>query len=388
MSPIDATPVIRPVFIAGTGAVTPFGRGASCLVSSVIEGRSALRKLERLAGTSCSARVAAEFPHDVMEDAGDTDQLAFHVSRWAGLEALDAAPVISRKAMGLVLSTTKADLSGIIDAGRREAGGVQLGLGSPQRLGERLVRDLEIAGPMAAVSCACASGLSAIAVASRWIAHGRLDHVLVIGVDVLNDFVLSGFASLLALDSEPCRPFDESRAGLSLGEAAGAILLTSDQKASTGVRVAGWGGSNEAHHITRPHPDGIGLRLAASRALRMADVAPSKVACVHLHGTGTLYNDAMEANALATLFEGTTPPAFGSKAQTGHTLGAAGIIESLIAVSALTRGECPSNVGLQNPGVDSRLDLTMGRRKLSEHQAVLKVAAGFGGIGAAVVYAT
>ena len=378
---------MRAVFVAGMGAVTPFGDGVPLLIDSIFSGRSALRVYGRLSDAPRRIGVTAELPLAALDAAGGVAGLAFHSARIASLEALNSTVMHHRRDIGMVLSTTKADMSGIFGGHTGPAAASDYGLGSPARLGVRLADALKITGPCIAVSNACASGLSAIAVAARWIAHGRADRVLVVGVDILNDFILRGFSSLLAIAPQACRPFDASRVGLSLGEAAGAILLSAESHDACGVRVAGWGGSNDAQHITRPQADGVGVRRAAERALAMAGMTTSTVACVHLHGTGTLLNDAMEANAMVGLFGGNTPPAFGTKAQTGHTLGAAGLIESVIAITALLRGECPANVGLSNSDVDKRLDLIVVTRRLERKPALLKIAAGFGGINAAVVYA-
>ena len=145
--------------------------------------------------------------------------------------------------------------------------------------------------------------------------------MLVVGTDSLSEFILRGFSSLLALSPGPCRPFDRDRDGLSLGEAAGAILLTADK---ADVELAGWGESNDANHITGPSRDGQGLFRAASTAIARAGLQPADVDIVHAHGTGTRFNDEMESHAMTSLFSGATPPCSGTKAQTGHTLGRGG----------------------------------------------------------------
>jgi 3-oxoacyl-(acyl-carrier-protein) synthase len=261
--------------------------------------------------------------------------------------------------------------------------GGERGLGSPRRLASRLQAALGLGGPVAAVSCACSSGLSAIALAARWIEGGRVEAALVVGVDVLSAFVLRGFSSLLALDPGRCRPFDAARRGLSLGEGAGALLLGHAEDGA--AWVAGWGESNDANHVTGPSRDGVGLSLAAGRALARAGLAPEEIGFIHLHGTGTRYNDASEALAMEQVFGGGTPPAVGTKANTGHTLGAAGLLESLVALGCLERGLLPANLGLEEPDVASALDLTRGPRSLEGPRAALKVCAGFGGIDTAIV---
>jgi 3-oxoacyl-(acyl-carrier-protein) synthase len=369
----------RPVHIAGRGVYSPLGADRPAFLEAIFAGRSALRPLERLAGTECLTSVAAEAHGDVLAAAGRESNLPLHLGALAAREALVEAGEPERAELGLVLATTKGDLSGVWGAGR--------GLGNPGFLCDRLAAQLELSGPRVAVSCACASGLSAIALAARWIEAGELDAVLVVGTDSLSPFVLRGFSSLLALDSGPCRPFDAARKGLSLGEAAGALVFSADPRASLGLRVAGWGESNDANHITGPSRDGDGLCLAARRALERAGIQPCELAYAHLHGTGTVYNDEMEAKALVRLFGGPTAPASGTKRQTGHTLGAAGLIESLVCLEALERGLAPGNAGLEEVGVHSELDLVRAPRELGEARFALKLAAGFGGTNAALCFA-
>jgi 3-oxoacyl-(acyl-carrier-protein) synthase len=357
------------VHVAGRGAFSAFGPGLGALLDGVFAGATALRARKRLAHVESQASVAAEVPGSLAHET----ELPFHMARAAASEALAAAR--ARESIAFVLSSTKADMSGITGPGE--------GLGSPSRLARRLADDLGLGRPRAAVSCACASGLAALALAARWIAGGRAERVLVAGTDALSPFILRGFDSLLALDPGPCRPFDRERRGLSLGEAAGAILLA---RGGGEVELAGWGESNDANHITGPSRDGGGLLAAMAQALAVAGTAPGEVDYVHLHGTGTVFNDAMEAVALGRLFEGPTPLASGTKAQTGHTLGAAGVIESLVAIEALRRGMAPGNVGLVESDVDSRVALPRSAARLPRARVALKVAAGFGGINAAAVF--
>ena len=359
--------------------MTGFGIGRECLMAELFRGASAVLPLRRLAHVAAGTRVASELPETVLRAAGCERRLPFFMARDAAVEALREAGQPDRRTLGIVLASTKAELSGVVGPGD--------GLGSGARLLTRLAGSLGIHGRRLAVSCACASGLSALAVAGRWIASGVSDRVLVIGVDALSEFVLRGFGGLMALDEGPCRPFDRERKGLSLGEAAGAIVLSADSSESLGVRLAGSGESNEAHHLTGPCREGDGLLLAAHRALSAAGMTPEDIGYIHLHGTGTPYNDSMEGRALARLFGKRTPPASGSKSQIGHTLGAAGVVESLIAVEALLSGEAPANQGLQETDVDSALNLLRSSGRLERGNAVLKLCGGFGGINAALVFA-
>lgn len=370
---------MRLAHVAGRGAVSGFGRGRRALVDGVFAGGSALRPRARTAAFAVATGVAAELPAGCVEaNGGDADEpLVLAAALAAATEALAEAGEPDRRRLGLVLASTKADLAGIVGDGD--------GLGSPMRLCERLASRLSLGGERAAVSCACASGLLAVGMAARRLAAGSAERVLVVGVDVLTEFVMAGFAGMHALDAGACRPFDRSRRGISLGEGAGALLLSALPKESLGVAVAGHAGANDACHVTGPDREGTGIGLAALRAIAAAGLAPADLDVLHLHGTGTLANDSTEAIGLARAFGGRTPPAFGSKAQTGHTLGAAGLLELLISAEALDRRSAPANVGLVEPDVDPGLDLVRAARSLPRARAALKVASGFGGVQAAVV---
>lgn len=365
------------VFLAGRGAVSGFGAGCEVLVDALWAGRTAVLPRRRTAAFDVPTTVAAEIPHELFAAAGQMTDHAFHAAALAAREALAEAGEPDRTGIGLVLASTKADLSGVVGSGD--------GMGQPWRLGERLARALELGGPRTAVSCACASGLVALALAARRLVAGECERMLVLGVDVLHEFVLAGFGSISALDPGACRPFDRARRGVSLGEGAGALLLTRHAGESLGVALRGHGGANDACHVTGPDRQGKGLALAVQRALQHAGLLPRDIDVVHLHGTATPANDTTEALGLVSVFGERTPPAFGTKAQTGHTLGAAGVLETIAAIAALQRGSAPANLGLDDPDVDPALDLVRSARVLPRSRTALKVASGFGGIQAAVV---
>jgi len=367
----------RSVHVAGRGAISGFGRGLAVLVDEVFGGRTALRPRERTASFVAPTSVAAEIPVAAVGAGVREVELISHVAAVAGREALDEAGVRGDD-IGLVLATTKADLSGITGEGA--------GYGSPMRLARSVATRLELARVHAAVSCACASGVIALAMAARRIAAGEVDRVLVIGVDVLNEFILRGFGAMHVLDPGACRPFDAARRGVSLGDGAGAMVLSAVPSESIGIRIAGHAGANDACHVSGPDYEGRGVGLAAARAIAQAGVATADIDVLHLHGTGTKANDTAEAIGLGNVFGEGTPPAFGTKSQTGHTLGAAGTIESLLAIAALERGQVPRNIGLEQSAVDERLDLVTAPRALSRARHALKVASGFGGVQAAMVF--
>ena len=366
------------IHISARGAVSCFGVGAESLWRAVAAGESGVRPRDRLDTVDCLTDVVAEVPRRITDEVETAEALPLHLAVLAAKEALEEWGGDRNEELHLVLASTKADMTGITTPSGE-------GFGSPVRLARQLAGALQMPGPVTAVSCACASGLSALALAGRRLRTGQARRVLVVGADSINPFVLRGFSSLLALSTSACRPFDRNRDGLSVGDGAGAMLLSTHPDDAADLRLLGWGESNDANHITGPSRDGDGLATAVERALHNADIPPAEVDFVHLHGTGTQYNDAMESNALARVFD-KPPPASGSKAQVGHTLGAAGVLESLITLAALERGIAPPNVGFSTPDPDSNLDLRSAARPLERTRTGLKVAAGFGGINAALVF--
>jgi len=219
---------------------------------------------------------------------------------------------------------------------------------TPHSLGEFVQQATGISGPCITVATACSSSAKVFAQAARMIAAGLADAALVGGVDTLCGSVLFGFNSLQLVASEPCRPFDAARNGLSLGEAGGFALLERATDGDTGLQLRGYGESSDAHHMSSPHPEGLGARLAMRDALARAGIDAAEVGYLNLHGTATPANDSIEAAAVASLFPDALH-ASSTKGWTGHTLGAAGIVESTVALIALERGELPGMLGSFTP---------------------------------------
>jgi 3-oxoacyl-[acyl-carrier-protein] synthase-1 len=212
---------------------------------------------------------------------------------------------------------------------------------------EGLVRALRaltrIEGPAAVLSNACASSGKAFASAKRWIEAGVVDAVLVGGADSLCQITLRGFASLGLLSEEPTRPFSRERRGINIGEGAAFALV---ERSGDGPLLLGVGESSDAHHMTRPDPEGQGARAAMEAALADARVSPDDVDYVNAHGTGTRFNDAMEARAIRSALGRTADPlVVSTKGYVGHTLGAAGATEAVFVLQALQEGWIPASVG-------------------------------------------
>jgi 3-oxoacyl-[acyl-carrier-protein] synthase-1 len=177
---------------------------------------------------------------------------------------------------------------------------------------------------------------------------GLVDAAVVGGVDTLCDSVLFGFNALELVSRAPCRPFDRARNGISIGEAAGFALLERADAAPDAPRLLGYGESSDAHHMSTPHPQGLGAELALRDALARAGLEPAQVDYINLHGTASLKNDEVEAALIARAFPPSTR-ASSTKGFTGHTLGAAGILEAVVALLAIEHAMVPGNLGGTDP---------------------------------------
>lgn len=241
---------------------------------------------------------------------------------------------------------------------------------------------LGIAGPCLTVSAACASGAKAFATAKRWLDQGLVDGVVVGAADSLCLSVIYGFHALQLVAPQPCRPFAADRQGISLGEAAGFALLTRERSESA-LRLLGAGESCDAYHMSSADPDGVGARLAIEDALADAKLGMADIDYINLHGTGTRANDDIEGRICGSLVAGSTVLASGTKGWTGHALGAAGLVEAVLCLDALTTGFVP---GTRNTvTVDAPFELLLDSVE-QPLQAALSNSFGFGGSNCALVF--
>jgi 3-oxoacyl-[acyl-carrier-protein] synthase-1 len=205
------------------------------------------------------------------------------------------------------------------------------------------------------------------------------------GVDTLCLTTLYGFNSLQLLSTEPCRPYDVKRDGISIGEAAALALLERSDKAGTGPWLVGTGESCDAYHMSAPHPEGAGARLAMEAALRDANVDPSQVDYVNLHGTGTPSNDAAEDKAMNAVFAQRVPCS-STKGMTGHALGAAGALEAIVCALAMEDGVVPGSAGTReiDPQLSALYELAP---RVQRVERALTNSFGFGGTNCSLLFA-
>ncbi len=234
------------------------------------------------------------------------------------------------------------------------------------------------------ISNACVSGIIALQYGLRLLQSGRYKHAIVTGCDRFSKFVLHGFQSFQAISDEPCRPFDAARKGITLGEAAATIILSVNRTENTLGELAGGATSNDANHISGPSRTGEELAMAITSALKDANITPAQIGMISAHGTATLFNDEMEAKAfdVAGVMHS---PVHSFKGYIGHTLGAAGVFESVMVLEGLRHQTLIPSAGFEELGVPRPINVTK-KFQHADIQYALKTASGFGGCNATLIW--
>ncbi|MDR1273687.1 MAG: beta-ketoacyl synthase [Odoribacteraceae bacterium] len=329
-------------------------------------------------------------PEPFMASLIDRERLNDEFGGGDGYTPLEKAAILSvtRAAAG-----TGVDLSGerVLFFFSSTKGNVFLLDGDPATLDDRVYlwrpaalvsRHFNNPNDPVVISNACISGASAQVAARRALEAGACDHAVVVGAEMLSRFIISGFQSLKALSPEPCRPFDAARAGLNLGEAAATVIYKRAGEGEAGILLARGAVRNDANHISGPSRTGEGSFLALEAALD--GISPDDVAFINAHGTATPYNDRMEAIAL-TRAGLAAVPVNSLKAHFGHTLGAAGVVESVISARALREGTILASKGYREQEPEYPLNVAT-RVAPTGKRYFVKMLSGFGGCNAALLY--
>lgn len=318
---------------------------------------------------------------------------AGHISTLTGSTTHTKFEIMCKKAAEVAMEKIKLDPSRTLYILSTTKGNIELlntSVKNPERLalhttakwlsGEAGLKNFLV------VSNACISGVLAIIVAKRFLDSSKYDHVVVVGADVLSKFVISGFESLHALSSEPCRPFDAERKGINLGEAAAAIVLSSKPNElgiTASIKITGAGLSNDANHISGPSRTGMELALAVRQALHEAEKSSTEIDFISAHGTATVFNDEMEAKAFHSLGMDNIPLS-SLKGYFGHTLGAAGVVETIMSMHSLLNNEILASKGFDKLGVSQSINVC--KELIGKPLTTcLKTASGFGGCNTAII---
>jgi len=381
-------------------ATSAAGVGLAALQESITSRRSGLRKND-LRGCDLDTWIGRI---DGVEDQQLPPHLTHLLSRnnqlaWLGLQQDGMLGDIARLSdqlgadrIGVVMGTSTSSI------GRTEEAYTQLlpsgefrdefrqpevhGLHSP---GIFVAEATGLTGPAMTISTACSSSAKVFATAARWINHGLTDAVLVGGIDSLCMSILYGFHSLELVSQNVCRPFDSRRDGINIGEACGYALLAREELLPQAeIALLGYGESADAYHMSHPHPQGEGAVISMDRAIERAGISAEKVDYINLHGTASKANDRIESYALSRRFSEQTLVS-STKAWTGHALGAAGILEAVIALQAIASGVCPGTLNCEQPDPELAFPVITDNVERPVRYAMTN-SFGFGGNNATLVF--
>ena len=370
----------RVVLVAAT-AVTGLGGSVSSLWESLMAGRTAVAPVTRFACRNYSTNLGVTLPWLRRPEGGTALEPLF--ARLAGRP--EEVPEGTR----LLMASTKVGVD-LLEQNLRGGTNVDLRMAGEHHAIELAKACWGLDDPRALnYNAACASSTIAIGWGASLIAREETRSVLVVCADLLSEFVFSGFSSLQALGTEGARPFDRRRDGLVLGEGGAALLLMSSSMAAQRAlpvlaEVVGWACANDASHLTAPAKDGSGLVSAVRQAMAVAGVRAEDIVAVSSHGTGTVFNDAMELTALRLVFGRRSLPCNSVKGAIGHTLGAAGGIEVALGARMLQHGIVPPTIGLELPD-DGAEQFFSPEPQPFEGRYLLSTNSGFGGINAALI---
>lgn len=362
------------------------GSDSKTVVEKISKGVSGLQKIDDsslVPETFCAATISSQKIQDKFNQID-------HASKFTKLEQmmiLSLTEVIELSNLdlntdvGLIISTTKGNIDVLETDSHFPASRAYL-----SELAKVLQDYFGFQNPPVVVSNACVSGALAISIAKRFIVQGKYKHIFICSGDLVSKFTLGGFYSFQALASEPCKPYDQDRAGINLGEGAGSILVTSSASnlPVEAVEILGDSTCNDANHISGPSRTGEGLVRSVKNALKEANIKAAKLDYISAHGTATPFNDEMEAVAFNRLGMETIP-LNSLKGYFGHTLGASGLIETIVGMHSLNQNTIFASKGTERLAVSKPLAVIKHTTTKTLNN-FLKTASGFGGCNTAIVF--
>ena len=388
----------RRVAVTAVGVVSPLGIGAGENAAALRAGRDGISAVTAFDVSKTRAKTAGRVGELRIADCGLRIGRRLHPASAmmiaAAREIAAGDPAFAPELM--VIGTTSGGMSFgeqffRAQIGRRRAREAAFWLANymPQKAVLDAANDRGWDAPGQIIANACASGTNAVGHAFRLVRAGKYGRVLCGGYDALSEMVFVGFDSLQASTAEKIRPFDKNRTGLVLGEGAALLALeemeSAQQRGATILaEVTGYGISTDNHHLTQPHPSGIGPRQAMERALADARRLPAEVDYINAHGTATTFNDATEGAAIAQIF-GRRTPVSSTKSMMGHALGAAGAIEAVFSILALRGQFLPPNLHYAEADPAWALDIVANTAREARVRCVMSNSFGFGGTNASLV---
>lgn len=387
---------MKPIYILNDNIITSLGFNTAQNIDSVVQGKIGIKTVNDpvLYPSAVSVSLIDQLQLNArFIELAEIYKVSDLVNSFTRLEkmfilsihdALRSTPVNPKDQRTLlIISTTKGNIDLLEDRHKMSFNHKRIYLWEMARVVQQF---FGFARTPMIISNACISGVVAIMAASRFLKCGLYDHAVVAGGDLATEFVVSGFQSFQALSSEPCKPFDANRSGLSLGEGCGTIVLSvlRPDDGRTTIQVAGAATTNDANHISGPSRTGEELSLAINNAMAQARVTPESVDYIAAHGTATPFNDEMESKAIE-LSHLSNVPLNSLKGYWGHTLGAAGIIESIVAFESMRNNMLYRSAGFESLGVPAPINVISQHQK-ADLQTCLKTASGFGGCNAAAIF--
>ncbi len=377
---------MKKTYLSYNNIFSSLGFDSETVVASISKEISGLEKYENtslLPEPFCASLISSELISDTFNKIADA-------SRFTKLEqmmilslkkVIDASNITLNEKVGLIISTTKGNIDVLEKESNFPENRVYL-----SQLGKTIQNFFGFKNEAILLSNACVSGVLAISVAKRIIVEGKYDHVFITSGDLVTKFILSGFNSFQALSAEPCKPYDKNRVGINLGEVAASVLVTSSEEnfPKEAIEILGDATCNDANHISGPSRTGEGLFRSVKAALNEANLDVSQIDYISAHGTATSFNDEMEAVAFNRLGMKNTP-INSLKGYFGHTLGASGLLETIVGMHSMNQDLLFSSKGFSELGVSKKINIITTNTSQSLH-TFLKTASGFGGCNTAVIF--
>jgi len=376
---------MKPVYISSNNILSPLGFNTAENISQISREKSAI-KLQNIIGKipSYAALIDNDYLNQVFKAQANCDICDF--TKLEKMMLLSLIDTISKSSFSitdrtlLIISTTKGNID-ILNSKINHKLKNRIYL---SELGKKIKNFFGFKNEPIILSNACVSGVLAIVVAKRLIQNEFYDNAFIVGGDLISEFTLSGFQSLQAISDRPCKPFSKYRNGITLGEAAASLAITSTNNSEKTIQIIGDGSSNDANHISGPSRNGEGLYRSIQSALEESKTSPERLDYISAHGTGTLYNDEMEAIAFNRV-KLEDVPINGLKGYFGHTLGASGIIETIVGLHSMNNNILYTSLGTDELGVSVPLNVIRKTQKRNI-KTILKTASGFGGCNTAIIF--
>ncbi len=374
------------ISILADNILSPLGNSTASNIEAMLQGDSGIQK-QAATDLLPFDYYASKFSDTQIDNLSEKFQIDSSYSRLEKMclvsikEAMSNLPLdLSSAELGFIVSTTKGNID-LLSVNNKDQQGKFL-----YNFANNVSQYFNNPNKPIVISNACISGVLGIITAKRLLRIGHYKHIILVGADLISDFTLSGFYALKAMSSDICKPFDKNRKGINLGEAASCMILSREGNGEMPISICGGASSNDANHISGPSRTGAGMiAVIKSSFAQIENFQKEKIDFISAHGTGTLYNDEMESKAF-NHFKLNDVPLNSFKGYFGHTLGAAGILESILSYQSLLTNNLFASRGFSEQGTTEVLNVLKQNEKKDNLSWALKTASGFGGCNAAILF--